>query len=97
MLLSCTFPVLGGGGLSGDPWEASSLKAGALHPQDHPEPAAPLPPPEPSRVLQDLHRSHLLRGQGDACPTLLPPRRGAEPAPRWDTEGEMGWGGLGPW
>ncbi|KAM6396000.1 LOW QUALITY PROTEIN: uncharacterized protein O9250_012499 [Rhynochetos jubatus] len=52
-----------------------------------PEPAAPLPPSEPGRVLQDLRQSHLLRGQGDTRPPVLSPHPGAEPAPRRDAEG----------
>lgn len=63
-----------------------------MHPQGHPGPAAALPPPEPSGVLQDLRQSRLLRGQGDARPALLPPLRGSEPVPSRDEEGGMGWG-----
>ncbi|KAM6235918.1 ankyrin repeat and LEM domain-containing protein 1 isoform 5-T5 [Porphyrio hochstetteri] len=84
--LPCMSPVPGGG-LRGEPREALSFKTGGLHPQDHPEPAASLPTPEPGRVLQDLHQSHLLRGQGDTCAAILPPCRGTEPAPRRDAEG----------
>lgn len=74
------------------PGDHTSPKGWGLHPQGHPGPAAALPPPEPSGVLQDLRQSRLLRGQGDARPALLPPLRGSEPVPGRDEEGGMGWG-----
>ncbi|XP_054661779.1 ankyrin repeat and LEM domain-containing protein 1 isoform X2 [Grus americana] len=78
---SLTAPTGAGAGERGWSSPASTTSSST------PEPAASLPPPEPGQVLQDLRQSHLLRGQGDACPAVLPPCRGAEPAPRRDAEG----------
>ncbi|KAM9215552.1 ankyrin repeat and LEM domain-containing protein 1 [Leptosomus discolor] len=78
---SSTAPTGAGAGAKGWSSPASTTSSSTR------EPAAPLPPPEPGRVLQDLRPSHLLRGQGDTRPALPPPRRGAEPAPHRDAEG----------